>query len=208
MAYYDDVSTLGEARERYFADNGFSARYDERWVKLRLGGRAVPVLPNTRARVAAARIHDLHHVTTGYDTTWTGEGEIGAWELASGCGPYLAAWMLNLSAFGVGLLISPGRMLRAFVRGRRTRNFYPEGYDAARLTQTVGDLRRNLGLDQAVAAASFSDVLHFSAWMLLCVAYALAGSLALPLLALAMWKMPREGHSVPPQATDDRTAHA
>ena len=208
MAGYDDDLTLGEARERYFAANGFSARYDERWVKLRLGKHALPVLPNTRARVAAARVHDLHHVATGYDTSWTGEGEIGAWELASGCGPYLAAWVLNLGAFGIGLWISPRRMLRAFVRGRHTRNFYAEGFNSARLTRTVGKLRRELGLNQAVPSATPMDLLSFGGWMLLCLTYGLAGSLALPLVALAMWKMPREGQVGPTQAVDDHTAPA
>ena len=40
---------------------------------------------------------------TEYDTNWVGEAEIGAWEIASGCGRYLAAWVLNLGAFGLGL---------------------------------------------------------------------------------------------------------
>ena len=121
MSRYDDALTLGDARDRYFAENGLSASYDDRWVKLRFGSRQLPVLPNTRARVAAVRVHDLHHLATDYETTWVGEGEISAWELASGCGPYLAAWVLNLAGFGVGFLLSPRRMLRAFVRGRHSR---------------------------------------------------------------------------------------
>ena len=99
-------------------------------------------------------------------------------------------------------------MLQAFVRGRHTRNFYSEGFTSARLTRTLGELRRELGFDQAVPAATFMDVLSFSGWVLLCLAYGLAGSLALPLVALAMWKIPREGHAGPPQAVDDHTAHA
>ena len=91
MALYAETLTLAEARERYFAENGFNPAYDDRWVKLRFGRRSVPLFPNTRARVAAARIHDLHHVTAEYETTWVGEGEIAAWELASGCGPVLRA---------------------------------------------------------------------------------------------------------------------
>jgi hypothetical protein len=68
-----------------------------RWVKLQAG--PIPLyLLNTKARVAAVRFHDIHHVVTAYNTTWTGEAEIGAWEIASGCAYHYAAWLLNLQA--------------------------------------------------------------------------------------------------------------
>ena len=196
MAYYDESSTLEQARERYFTDNDFSRGYDERWVRLRIAGRALPVFPNTRARVAAVRRHDLHHVATGYETTWTGEGEISAWELASGCGPYLAAWVLNLGGFGIGCWIAPRRVLQAFVRGRNSRNLYAEGYDPARLAQPVGALRRELGLDRPTPAASPADLAAFTGWLVLGLVYALGGMLSFATLAFAMWKMPREPRPV------------
>ena len=49
------------------------------------------------------RYHDLHHILTEYDTTWTGEAEVSAWELATGCKNYLAAWILD------GLIIPLGQ---------------------------------------------------------------------------------------------------
>jgi hypothetical protein len=192
MAHYDESSTLEEARERYFADNGFSGGYDEPWVRLRFAGRMLPVFPNTRARKAGVRIHDLHHVATGYETSWTGEGEIAAWELAGGCGPYLAAWVLNLGGFGIGCWIAPRRLLQAFVRGRNSRNLYAEGYKPARLAQSVGALRRDLGLDRPTPAASASDLVLFAGWLALGLLYAFGGVLSVATLAFAMWKMPRE----------------
>jgi len=204
MAHYDDGSSLAEARERYFSENGFPRDYDDRWIRLRFAGRYLPVFPNTRARVAAARIHDLHHVATGYDTTWTGEGEIGAWELASGCGPYLAAWILNLGGFGIGCWIAPRRLLQAFVRGRHSRNLYGEGFDPARLGHTVGAVRRELGLDRAAPRASALDLWLFSGWVLLGFVYAFGGMLSLATLSFAMWKMPRE----PRPAADAQTGAA
>jgi ubiquinone biosynthesis protein Coq4 len=102
--------------------------------------------PNTAARVRAVRFHDLHHVLTEYDTTWAGEAEIGAWELAAGCGRHYAAWALNLGAVAIGLLIAPRRVLRAFKRGRRTRTLYSETFSEELLNQTVGELRRRLDL--------------------------------------------------------------
>jgi len=73
-----------EARQRYFADNGFSdAGYSDRWVKLSIGPLPF-VMPNLPSRRRAIPLHDLHHVATGYDTTVRGEAEISAWELGAG----------------------------------------------------------------------------------------------------------------------------
>ena len=64
-------------------------------------------IPNTEGRRRAVRIHDLHHVVTGYQTDLRGEAEIGAWELASGCLRWPAATVLNLFALAIGLVIAP-----------------------------------------------------------------------------------------------------
>jgi hypothetical protein len=140
--------TLREERARYFAANGFAkdGGYSARWVALRLGCVPVAVLPNTAARVRAVRLHDLHHVLTGYATTWSGEAEIAAWELASGCGRYGAAWVLNGLALLYGLFLCPRRLAAAWRRGRRSRNLYHEGWRDALLDETVGAARLRLGL--------------------------------------------------------------
>src|SRR5688500_10311930 len=110
--------TVREARERYFTENGLSeAGYTSRWVALPVGSLQV-YFPNTGPRKRAVVLHDLHHVATGYSTTWRGEAEIAAWELAAGCGRYWAAWGLNLGAAALGLVIAPRRTLRAWRRGR------------------------------------------------------------------------------------------
>ena len=204
MARYEETLTLRDARSRYFADNGFVSPYKERWVKVRFGGRSFPVFPNTPARVAATRLHDLHHVVTEYDTSWVGEGEIGAWELGSGCGPYLVSWVMSLSVFGIGCVIAPRRTLRAFVRGRHSRNFYRKGYDASRLQQSVGDVRRELGLDQPVPVATAADLLSFSAWVALGALYGLGGTLSFATtFAIAMYKSPPIGTGIPSAAPPD-----
>jgi hypothetical protein len=143
-----NLETVRQARARYFAENGLSeAGYEARWVALRAGPLRL-VLPSTRARRRALPLHDLHHVATGYATTWTGEAEIAAWELAAGCGRYRAAWALNLGAFGVGLVIAPRRTLRALRRGRTCRTLYrdPLRDEPALLDLSVADLRQRLGL--------------------------------------------------------------
>jgi hypothetical protein len=142
--------TLREARAQYFRASGIEddGGYARKWVKIKLG--PVPVVfPNTTGRRAALLPHDLHHVATGYDTTLVGEAEIGAWELASGCRHYYAAWVLNLGAAVTGLFLAPRRVARAFRRGRRCTNLYHLGIDTAWSAETVTGLRQRLGLRDA-----------------------------------------------------------
>ena len=137
-----------------------------RWVKFKVG----PIhfrIPNTQARVAAVRFHDLHHLVTGYDTTWTGEAEIGAWEIASGCARHYAAWLLNLAAMSIGLVIDAAKVRRAFMRGRYSRNLYPEAFDEAVLRTTVGDLRKKLRLEPEPPRPTARDWTAFGLWVLL-----------------------------------------
>lgn len=144
---YDTALTIGEARERYFAQNGLGAGgYAERWVVLRAAGRPIGAFPNTAARVRSVRLHDVHHVLAGYDTSWLGEAEIGAWELASGCADHAAAWLLNTLAVLIGGWRSPRAVLRAASRGRRSRNLYHAEWDEALLDRRVGKVRAELGL--------------------------------------------------------------
>ena len=174
MATYADTLTIREARARYFALNGFGeGGYDARWVRLQAGPIAI-YFPNTAARVRAVRLHDVHHVVTEYDTTWTGEAEIGAWEIASGCADHYAAWLLNLLAMAIGLVLAPRRVFRAFVRGRRSANLYRAVVDEPLLAASVGTTRRGLRLDGTVAAPRSNDSLLFAAWSMLAVVTLLA----------------------------------
>ncbi|HKW42163.1 MAG TPA: hypothetical protein VJN39_13010 [Gemmatimonadales bacterium] len=114
-------------------------------MKVKLG--PIPVwFPNTEGRRRAVRLHDLHHIATGYDTSLVGEAEIGAWELAGGCADYYAAWYLNAVAVEIGLFLSPRRLWHAFVRGRHSTNLYRLGFDERWLDDSVGALRERLGL--------------------------------------------------------------
>ena len=181
----DERETLREARERYFRANGFGADggYAASWVKVQLG--PIPfAFPNTAARVRAVRFHDLHHVVTGYATDVVGEAEIAAWEIATGCAGFGAAWVLNLQALALGLLRAPGASWRAFARGRRTRNLYRWSFDEALLAARVGDVRARLGLAAAPAPPAAVDRIAFAAWSLL--ALALFGA-TVALLAAPLW---------------------
>jgi hypothetical protein len=164
---YADSLTLRDARRVYFDANAFGddGGYAKRWVKVKLG--PLPFwFPNSAGRVRAVRYHDLHHVATGYDTDWVGEGEIGAWEVASGCRGYFAAWWLNLLAMCIGCALAPVRIFRAFARGRHTRNLYGERFDDALLASSVGALRARLGLAAPLPAPTARDRAAFAAWAL------------------------------------------
>jgi hypothetical protein len=131
--------------------------------------------------VKAARLHDLHHIALEYETDWPGEVEIAAWEIASGCGGHIWAWVLNLGAFAVGMVIYPKRLFRAFVRGRRAANLYREGFSDAQLSQTtVGWLRSRLGITSEDPAIRPADRWAFAIWCAVAFAY----HAALPVVAL------------------------
>ena len=155
--------TLGEALRGYFAANGFGedGGYSAAWVDFHLGRIPMP-FPNTAARKRAVPRHDLHHILTGYRTDVAGEFEISAWEIGGGCRDFVAAWQLNLGGMAGGALRWPSRTWRAFVRGRHSRNLYGRPYDAALLSTSVSQARRDLGLDTAPPRATWLDVALFA----------------------------------------------
>jgi hypothetical protein len=189
MPEYDRGQTLREARERYFAAAGLgSGGYDQKWVPLAMGPLRFAI-PNTAGRVHAVRYHDLHHVVTGYGTDWTGEGEIGAWEVASGCRDLLAAWVLNLYAMQLALFFAPRAVWRAFVRGRHSRNLYAEPWSEALLEESVAGMQSRLGLASGPSQASLGDRLSFASWSAIALALATAtvAPLWLLLYAIGSW---------------------
>jgi hypothetical protein len=187
MPTYDDASSMRDARRLYFDANGFGeGGYDAKWVTVKLG--PVPIaFPNSPQRVRSVRLHDLHHVVAGYATDWTGEAEIGAWEIASHCRDHYAAWVLNLFAMGIGLFLAPGAVWRAFVRGRRSGNLYEREFDEAMLDEAVGAMRARMGLAAAHHQAGFADVVAFAAWSAAAIASLIVatGILLAPVVMLA-----------------------
>jgi len=167
MAHYSEGLSLREARALFFRDAklGPEGGYRDRWVRVET--KPIPFyFPNWPSRVEAARLHDLHHIVARYETDWPGEAEIAAWEIASGCARYHAAWILNLAAFGAGLVIAPNRLFRAFLRGRHAKtNLYKNGFDESRLDEvTVGMLRDHLGLDVPLSSPRPMDAALFALW--------------------------------------------
>jgi hypothetical protein len=150
-----DWSALA-GRDAYLAENGFDlAGYDAPYAEVPLLGRRIRI-PNPGSRRRAVRLHDLHHVATGYGTDKVGEAEISAWELRRGLRP-LALYVraLVLSGTLIGLLIAPRRTWRAYRAsstsegtgsGARTSLFHGEVAYETLLTMSIGELRAALGI--------------------------------------------------------------
>jgi hypothetical protein len=181
---FEDTWIVRDARTEFFrlaglpSDGGYSARV----IRFRIGIVSF-AMPNSAARKQAVPLHDLHHLATGYDTSWTGEAEIAAWELASGCSSYRAAWLLNLLAFPLGLIIAPVRTWRAFQRGRSSGSLYHRRWDDEWLDASLGSLRARLALDVAARPPNGGDMLLFAA----CALPGLIGLAALVFAVVMMW---------------------
>ena len=173
---YSSRQTIKEALAIFFEkyqlgpDGGMS----DRWVKLRFGKFYIPI-PNTASRKKALIFHDVHHIATGYQSNWKGECEIGAWEVSTGCGSYTAAWVLDLGAFALGLLVFPVATFKAFVRGRRTRNFYRNSYTGAELMHMeIEQVQTILKLNIAsTAPAIATEILDFFVWSVLAAVFSI-----------------------------------
>jgi hypothetical protein len=187
MPVYENSLRMGAARDRYFEVAGTDPGYDDRWVRLKLG--PIPLaFPNTKERLRAVRLHDLHHVVTGYATSWTGEFEISAWEVAAGCGNYWAAWGLNLSGLFAGFFVAPSRVVAAFFRGRQTTTLYHQvaAFEPGLLDLTVGELRARLHLDRPLARPHPRDWLALGFWAAASLLFSLSAPLALAVLIYAI----------------------
>lgn len=155
--------TMLEALQNFYkkyeipADSGNASN----WVRLEVGPMVL-YAPNFDARRKAVVYHDSHHVITGYKANLIGECEIGAWEIAAGCGTYWAAWLYNTIAMLSGMIIAPKRTFKAFVRGRHARSLY--GMDTHTiLGMTTEALRHCTGVDVPTPAATFRDYSAFGA---------------------------------------------
>lgn len=141
--------TLHDELAAFYKRNGFGDVLGARpsTVPVYTGCLLVP-LPNIETRRRFLKYHDLHHLVTGFSVGRIGEGEVSAWELGTGSAfvsPTLGT--MNLIALSTGLVLEPKRMWRAFKRGCRSRNLYPNAVraevDAGRW-RDIDALRREL----------------------------------------------------------------
>jgi hypothetical protein len=135
-------------RDDYLRENGFSAAgYEE--TKSHLVAFGVDLtIPNPPRRREIIKVHDLHHVMTGYGTDLVGEGEISTWELRAGTrgvGPYVLA-LIVISAF-LGIVLAPRRMVRAWFAAKGARPLWasPMTYPQM-LEKSLSELRAYAGM--------------------------------------------------------------
>ncbi len=142
-------------------------------------------IPNFKARKKAVLKHDIHHIVTGYKSTFKGETEIGAWEIGSGCKNYWIAWMLDMSGMMSGFLFNLPGVLKAFARGRRTKNLYYHIIsDEEALDMTVDEIREILLLNKYSenTKPGFFDIIIFLGNAFLGLIYSILSILFLPVI--------------------------
>lgn len=134
--------------QHYLAENGFTTHgYSSPRSEGSLFGFKFSV-PNPPSHQHALRLHDLHHVATGFGTDHAGEAEISVWQARRGLhagGHYVAAIVIANVLFG--LLAAPRRTLAALrLTGGKGSLFESDiGYDRL-LELSIGELRQLLEL--------------------------------------------------------------
>ena len=139
--------TTREALSEYFEregiktdDQNFEEWLRDNWLRMNLFGHRIPVKPLYGFKKALA-LHDVHHLLTGYDTTWTGEFQVTAWEVGSGgCAPHILFWLKLVFTSLLGLVLMPTASWYAFARGRNQRNLFRCDFREL-LAREVDDLR-------------------------------------------------------------------
>lgn len=127
----------------YLAENGFTAEaYDSPTTSGSFLGVKLRV-PNPPSHQRAIRLHDLHHVATGFGTDHAGEAEISVWQARRGllaAGAYVTSIVI-LSAFA-GVFLAPRRTLRAVRASTSGPSLFALTHDyESLLDRSVGDLR-------------------------------------------------------------------
>lgn len=139
-----------DARDAYLAENGFTtASYDSPTASGSLLGIAFSV-PNPPSHQRAIRLHDLHHVATGFGTDHAGEAEISAWQARRGlraAGTYVTVIVLGNALLGV--VFAPRRTFAALRLAGAGGSLFsmPEDYESL-LDRSVGELRQMLSIPQ------------------------------------------------------------
>jgi hypothetical protein len=184
-----DEMRIADAIEDYYRSHGLPADggVSGAWFQVHIGPLSIP-LPNIPARRRVIFLHDVNHLITGYDTTFSGgEMEIGAFEVGASCGRYLVAWYLDLSVLALGLLVNPRGVFAGFVRGRRSASLYQQDLGAETLrAMTVAEVRSLLRLDADRGPVRWRERIGFVAWSTVAIPVLLS---PLVPIAAALWAL-------------------
>lgn len=185
----DDTKTPRQLLPLFYKQYGLDddGGQNSRYVKIEFTPRIFIYFPNFDERRRAVLKHDIHHITTGYTSTFKGETEIGAWEIGSNCLRYWAALFLNLHAMAIGILFNPVGVYKAFVRGRRTKNLYADMFsDEAVMDMPVYQLKEELLLNKypAPQKGNAADFVLFLLVLLPASVYSVLSLVFLPFVLL------------------------
>ncbi|MFN8286968.1 MAG: hypothetical protein U0V74_09465 [Chitinophagales bacterium] len=163
----NDNTLVRDALHAFYTEHnlGEDGGINKNWATFKVGRFYIP-FPNTSSRKKALLWHDIHHLTTGYNGYWEGEISICAWEVASNCRGYYAAWFLDLGGMALGAWLYPRKMFNAFIRGRRTHNLYSGILTADEAkTMTLGEVRHLLKLNKHTSEpATGNEIAAFLGW--------------------------------------------
>jgi hypothetical protein len=81
----------------------------------------------------------------------------------------------------------PGRLRTAFLRGRQCQNLLGRPLDEATLSRSVGELRRELGLERPATEPNQADRREFRRWS--AKAVAIVWGPLLPIAAAVAWSL-------------------
>jgi hypothetical protein len=145
----------------YLAENGFTTKsYDGSTTEGSFLGWKFAV-PNPPSHQRAIRLHDLHHVATGFGTDLVGEGEISAWQARRGlrgAGTYVAAIVFGNALLGI--VFAPRRTTLALRGPHAGGSLFSASIDyPSLLDRTVGELREMLAIP-ARGLATLPRALH------------------------------------------------
>lgn len=140
-----------DALDHYLVENGFTREgYTSPRSQGSLFGLKISV-PNPPSHQHALKLHDLHHVATGFGTDHAGEAEISVWQVRRGlhsAGHYVAA--IVLTNVLLGFLAAPRRTLAALrLRSSGGSLFEVDAPYEQLLELTLGELRDLLRLPGA-----------------------------------------------------------
>jgi len=186
-----DAALIRDALAHHYVAHGLplDGGASNPWFNVRIGPLTLR-LPNPPARRRAVVMHDINHLVTGYNTTFSeGEMAIAAFEVGAGCGRLAIVWFINLSMLALGLVVTPRAAFAAFVRGRRSASIYASDRDTTALTaMSVEHVRTILRVDSVEARATFADRALFVFWGVLGAVVLVAPLL---IVVLALWALLR-----------------
>jgi hypothetical protein len=185
----NDDKTPREILSKFYEDHNLEADggQSKSYVKIDIAPKFYFYFPNFDARKKAVIKHDIHHLLTEYETTVAGESEISAWEVASGCKSYWAAFFIDVSGAMLGILFNFFGVLKAFSRGRKTKNLYYNKFTTEQaLDMKIGDLRKEFDLDKHPKdiKPTFTDFVLFMLFAFFGVIYSLCLWIFLPFIVI------------------------